>query len=379
MFATRNFALWKEPEVISWLKSNIRICVQSRFRNTNDPDVKDAKALFKSLSSGNQKQKEPVLSYGPDGMLESDNSSQKDPWEISLRVCRHVMVSEYTSLARYLPERIVNATMHMHDPLPPPGSRNVYEERFEEQRRNSFGGLMGGTRDAAQNMLEGVVRRLLAGGRLPRLGGGGGGAGGAGEEDGAEGEAGELHEAQLRRVAEAVQLLRARHLAPGGEGALPGAFPDQGQPQPHLAEGNAGAATAGAGASGQDPSEAAAATLEDESEEALVAQNPSLSQSLSEVMRMLGFGGRTGAVAGAENGAEPGAGAEGTGETDAAGTITEAEANEMIMAAFMNDFGREYYDGEDGEEEEDVSDNEDQPFGPDGDDGWEPYDPAAYE
>ncbi|KAG0223366.1 Transcription factor 25 [Mortierella sp. GBA43] len=242
MFVTRNFALWKEPEVISWLKSNLRVCVQSRFKNANDPDVKDAKALLTSLSSHQKQKSEPVLSYGPDGTLESDihtssssSSAQNDPWDISLRVCRHVMVSEYTSLARYLPEKIVTATMHMHDPLPPPGSRNVYEERFEQQRRGGFGGLVGGARDAAQNMLEEVVRRLQAGG-LPRLGGGGGG----------------LQEAQLRRVTEAVRML--------------GAFPDQGQDaaQPQPADGN----PAAAGTTGEQPE----GTLEEDAE-ALAAQN----------------------------------------------------------------------------------------------------------
>ncbi|KAF9348578.1 Transcription factor 25 [Mortierella sp. NVP85] len=314
--ATENFALWKEPEVIEWLKSNLRICVQSRFKNKNDPDVKDAKALITSLtSSASHKQKtEPVLSYGPDGMLESDASSsplsQNDPWDISLRVCRHVLVSEYTSLARYLPEKIVRATMHMHDPLPPPGSRNVYEERFEEQRRNTLSRLMGGARDVAQN-LEDAVRRFLAGGHRA----------GAGGENGAEAEAGGLDEAGLRRITEAVQVLQTQLLAGGREGGLPGAFPDQQQ----------------------------------------------------QAVPVAGAGNGTGVEAGA--GTETGTG---TGEAGGAAParMTTEEANE-IVTAFMNDLTRGEYHGE--EEEFSDNEDEDQPFGPDGDDGWEPYDPAAYE
>ena len=252
----------------------------------NDPDVKDAKALLTSLTSGSHKQKtEPVLSYGPDGMLESDiasPTSQNDPWDISLRVCRHVLVSEYTSLARYLPEKIVRATMHMHDPLPPPGSRNVYEERFEEQRRNTLSRLMGGARDVAQN-LEDAVRRFLAGGHR---------AAGAGGENGAEAEAGGLDEAGLRRITEAVQVLQTQLMAGGREGGLPGAFPDQQQAVP-----------------------------------------------------VAGAGNGTGVEAG--TGAEAGTGTGEAGDAAPARMTTE-EANE-IVTAFMNDFTRGEYHGEEEE------------------------------
>ncbi|KAF9982856.1 Transcription factor 25 [Modicella reniformis] len=436
MFVLRNFALWKEPEVISWLKSNIRICVQSRFKDNNDPDVKEAKALLTRLTSKyNNVKEEPVLSYGSDGTLESDtytsqslSSSKMDSWSISLRVCRHVLISEYTSLTRYLPEEIVTATMHMHDPLPPPGSRNVYEERFEEQRRSSFGGLMGGTRDAAQNMLEEVVRRLRAGGLL-RFGGGGGGAegaGGVGDEGGAEPEANGLRDPELRRIAEAVQLLRTRHRAHGRGDALPGAFPGLQQQQTTDGTTTEGPATitTGAEANGSRNPEVAGAIqilqtrqqqrLADgaategstittgaeeqreigsnaETQEALIAavsqnvaltqeqvdedpmaevlaQQASLSQSLREMIRVLGFGARTGDGDGAEAATETGT------EDGNADAMTEEEANEL-MAAIMNDFSNErehdFY-------EEDITDN-DQPFGSDGDDGWEPYDPAAFE
>ncbi|KAF9343927.1 Transcription factor 25 [Mortierella sp. AD094] len=352
LFVLRNFALWKEPEVISWLKTNTRVCTQSRFNNKNDSDLQDAKALLAEFIAADSS-KSPVLSYSPDGTLDSDaytspsGSSPSSSQGVSLRVCRHVLVSEYNSLARYLPQNIVTASMHMHDPLPPPGSRNVYEERFEAQR-SGMGGLMGGARDAAQSVLEEVVRRLRAGG-LPGIGGGA--------------DAGGLQEAQLRQIAEAVQMLRARHQGQHGEGgALPGAFPGQEAPAVEAAAVTADA-TAAAGAEGAGEIHERDAALDAEAEELLATEtagNASMFQSLTEMMRLLGFGGR-GQAAGSD------------GETP---PLTQEEANEL-MAAMVNNYQGE---GEEGEEDEDeYTDDEDQPFGPEGDDGWEPYDPAAFE
>ncbi|KAF9116069.1 Transcription factor 25 [Mortierella sp. AM989] len=321
----------------------------SEFNNKNDSDIRDAEALLEEFVEAASKS--PVLSYSPDGTLESDaygSSSGSSSQGISLRVCRHVLVSEYNSLARYLPQKIVTASMHMHDPLPPPGSRNVYEERFEAQRSGT-GGLVGGARDAAQSVLEEVVRRLRAGG-LPGIGGGA--------------EAGELQEAQLRQITEAVQMLRARHQVQDGQDqALPGAFPDQGAP---AAAANAIAATTeiAAGAEGVGEMHEHDADLDAEAEELLAAEtagNASMFQSLSEMIRLLGFGAR-------------GQAADSNGE---APQLTQEQANEL-MAAMVNYQGEEH-GSEDEEDESDYAEDEDQPFGPDGDDGWEPYDPAAFE
>ncbi|KAF9965620.1 Transcription factor 25 [Mortierella alpina] len=385
LFVSRNFALWKEPEVISWLKSNVQICVQSRFQNTHDKDLQDAQALLQDLSTPSPA-KSAVLSYSPDGTLESDSptsssSATSDP-RISLRVCRHVLVSDFNALARYLPQEIVTATMHMHDPLPPAGSRNVYEERFEAQR--SSGGLMGGARDAAQGLLENVIRQLRAGG-LPGIGGGGGGAGGEGAAglDGLGG-AGGLQEEQLRQITEAVQMLRARHQAHARDGALPGAFPDDQMPLAATADGAGVARTAGAAGAaatmdvvGQDDAGEHGVDAEGEDRlEAESAGNATVFQSLSEMMRLLGFGPRNAA------GGDAAAGPAGAGGVEVDGLpLTQEETDELVAAMVMNNlaqggFGSE--DGEEGEEDEDYSEDEDQPFGPDGDDGWEPYDPAAY-
>lgn len=321
---SRNFALWKEPEVITWLKSNVQTCVQTRFNNSSDPVVQEASKLLKELTSGTGNQ--TLLSYSPDGLLAlSDNPypSTSDPRNVSLRVCRHVLVSDFNSLARYLPQEIVTATMHMHDPLPPAGSRNVYEERFEAQR----GGLMGGARDAAQTVLEEVVRRLI-----PGAAGAGGAAG--------------LREDQLRQVAEAVQMLQARIAAGPTEGGLPGAFP------------------------GAEGSEVVAATEGDAEEPALnTAEGQSVFRSLSDMMQLLGFGGR----------AAPGPAAEGEGE-EGARTFTQEETNELVAAMANTLAQQERGDDDSGDDDEDYDyeDGEEGPYDEEGD-GWEPYDPAAYQ
>ncbi|KAF9188886.1 Transcription factor 25 [Haplosporangium sp. Z 767] len=354
LFVSRNFALWKEPEVIAWLKSNIKICVQSRFNNKNDQDVKDAQAMMSELTTA-PTAKSSILSYSADGTLESDafsssSSALGDPRAVSLRVCRHVLVSEFNALARYLPQDIVTATMHMHDPLPPAGSRNVYEERFEAQR--SAGGLMGGARDAAQNILEGVVRRLLAGGGLP---------GPAAGENGAGAEADGLQEAQLRRITEAVQMMRTRHAANAQGGDLPGAFPGQQLP--------AGDAVVQVAAEQQENGDELGQTTRDvddaEELDTEASRNASMFQSLSEMMRLFGFGPRDGT------------------DVLAPGVLTQEETNEIVASVVNNiahgGLGSEVGETDDDEEDEDYDPREDQPFGSDGDDGWEPYDPAAFE
>lgn len=307
--------------MITWLKSNVQTCVQTRFNDSNDPVVQEASKLLEELASSTGKQ--TSLSYSVDGQLDlSDNPypSTTDPRNVSLRVCRHVLVSDFNSLARYLPQNIVTATMHMHDPLPPAGSRNVYEERYEAQRG---GGLIGGARDAAQTAMEEFVRRLI-----PGAAGAGGAAG--------------LREDQLRQVAEAVQMLQARVATGPTEGGLPGAFPGEGSE--------------------------VVATEGDEEPALNTAEGQSMFRSLSDMMQLLGFGGRT----------APGP-AEGEGE-EGARTFTQEETNELV-AAMANTLAQQERGGDDSGDDDEDYDYEDGEEGPydEEDEGWEPYDPAAYQ
>ncbi|KAF9909931.1 Transcription factor 25 [Linnemannia zychae] len=359
LFVSRNFALWKEPEVISWLKTNVKTCVQSRFSNNNDPDVQEANALLNKLTAA-ANSKAPILSYGLDGSLESDSVADTaaiestDPLKFTLRVCRHVLISDFNTLARYLPEHIVNSTMHMHDPLPPTGSRNIYEERFEAQRR---GGL-GGARDAAQSVLEEVVRRLRGGGGLAAGAAAGAGAGAVG--------AGGLADDQLRQIAEAVQMLRTRR-QPAGEAALPGAFPGE-----VVEAGLEAGPEAGAGAEAAVAGAAVAADGQAEGG-ALPNEPASVVQSVTALMRMLGFGARADAI---DADATGGPGDEVLMSAEESRQFIEAMAHQLPHDGV---YDSDEYDGEEGEEGEGEYSDEDQAFGPDGDDGWEPYDPAAFE
>ncbi|KAF9434702.1 Transcription factor 25 [Entomortierella beljakovae] len=333
LFVSRNFALWKEPEVIAWLKSNLQVCVQSRFNNNKDTDLQEAKALLEEFKT-NESSKSPMPSYSSDGTFESDeysgaSSSSSSLHGVTLRVCRHVLISEYTSLARYLPQHIVRSSMHMHDPLPPPGSRNVYEERFAAQ--SGIGGLMGGARDAAQGALQEFVRRLT------------------GE---VQGENGEIQEDQLRRIADAVQRLRIQYQGqPGQGGALPGAFPGQ---EMVGTEGAAHVAPVGGLAEGGGEGSAADAGVV---EVPATGNDGSMLQPLADMIRQV-FG--RGQAAGG----------------DAPGLQLTQEEAHAFMAALNNQGGS---DSESDEDEDDEYTNEVPPFGPEGDDGWEPYDPAAFE
>ncbi|KAF9416918.1 Transcription factor 25 [Podila epigama] len=288
LFVSRNFALWKEPEVISWLKTNVQTCVQLRLSYAADPEVQEAIRVLEDYSTGINV--EPSTAYSVDGPFEPTIASEPSTTSstpltnVSLRVSRHVLVSDFNALARYLPQEIVMATMHMHDPLPPSGSRNVYEERFEAQRG---GGLMGGARDAAQTMLEEVMRRIMPGAA---------GMGAAG-----------LPEDQLRQVAEAVQMLQARMAglrgAAGGRLAaniedIPGAFPGA-DAAAGSTEGTAGVEAAETGATrqvgdnatdnegnavGAVGADAATATAT-----APGAEPQSIFRSLTDMMQMLGM------------------------------------------------------------------------------------------
>ncbi|KAG0345623.1 Transcription factor 25 [Podila humilis] len=366
LFVARNFALWKEPEVISWLKDNVKTCVQTRFNNKNDSVVKEASKLIKDLETGSGTTSTPpsVLSssfssYAADGSIDTFDSSEArypstaDPRSVPLRVCRHVLVSDFNALARYLPQEIVTATMHMHDPLPPAGSRNIYEEQYEIQRSR---GLIGGARDAAQTVLEEVIRRLIPGG------------------------AAGLREEELRRVAEAVQMLEARGAVPR-DGGLPGAFPGY---APGVAAGGAG----GDPQLGALEEREVAGAGEEPSAALNTAEGQSVFRSLTDMMQLLGFGaGRNTGVAGGGGAVDATTGTttggSGGDSTAPERELTQEETRELVAAMMANSaLGRQEGGADDDDEEEEEDENYDYEEGEgvydDEDEEWEPYDPAAY-
>lgn len=325
--------------MISWLKANVAVCVKTRFHDAKDTDLQEAKALMTELTTAPPKDS-ASLSYSADGTLESDVrlSAVEDPRVVSLRVCRHVLVSDFNALARYLPQEIVQATMHMHDPLPPPGSRNVYEERFEAQRNSR--GVIGGARDAAQSVLEEVVRRMLRAGGIAPTGQGDGGA---------------LQPAQLNQITQALNMLRARM----GPDEMPGAFPGQ-----------------------EATPEGEVAAAEEIPDVPTARRNI---QSLLDAMRRFGFG-------------ETPAAGEAAGQDDAGGGDINADINAFnpgdvpdmeLLTAITNNFRTLAADeaGHSGDEDDEDDDDYEEEYNDEelaammagAEDGWEPYDPSAYE
>ncbi|KAG0230168.1 Transcription factor 25 [Actinomortierella wolfii] len=390
LFVQRNFSLWKEPEVIDWVKANLKECVQSRFHNASDPDVQFGKDILKEMHEGEasrvEKNKEkkgraPLISYSPDGELETNDQevdddddldddddeqsaqgsqgeeetllNTQDLSKVSLRLARHVILSDFLQpLAQYLPHRIVHGTIHMHDPVPPRGGRNVYEERYQALQASSVFGR--GGRDTAQGLLDEVIRLFRAAGGIVR---GAENAGGAQEL--------RLQEAQLRQIAEAVQRMRAQH---GLDGNVPGAFPgigDDDQVEAAESENTADAVPAETASNAEDTAAAAGAVGETATADvmATLANQPAtIFQALSDMMRMMGLG----------NG--------GSNEEAAAA----AQATSELLASQRDLYGDD--DDEDDEdyvppEDEDDSDSDFEQYGEVDEHGqlWEPYDPAAFE
>ncbi|KAF9166673.1 Transcription factor 25 [Actinomortierella ambigua] len=418
LFVQRNFSLWKEPEVIEWVKANVKECVQLRFQNAQDPDVQCGKQILEEMEHGEasrvEKNKEkrardPLISYGPDGELETYNEdgdddafdqddeddgddeagaggaeeetllNSQDQSKVSLRLARHVILSDFLQpLAQYLPHRIVHGTIHMHDPVPPRNGHNVYEERYRALQAG--GGFGRGGRDSAQGLLDEVIRLFRAAGGIVRGNGGAGGdAAGAAEAQAVaaaaaagEGEDGGAHElrlqeAQLRQIAEAVQRMRAQH---GLDGNVPGAFPGVGDddeataPAVTQAENHAGPATEDQGGV------PAAAAAENTVAEAAAATNnanqpATIFQALTDMMRMMGLG-------------------NGGSNEEVAQAASELLASRPDLYGDEDDDenDEDYVPPEDEDEDEDEDYDDDfEQFGEMDEEGqlWEPYDPAAFE
>src|SRR6202012_475374 len=108
------------------------------------------------------------------------------------------------------------------------------------------------------------------------------------------------------------------------------------------------------------------ATEGDEEPALNTAEGQSVFRSLSDMMQLLGFGGR------AAPGPAEGEGAEG------ARTFTQEETNELVAAMANTLAQQERGDDDSGDDDEDYDyeDGEEGPYDEEND-GWEPYDPAA--
>lgn len=131
-YIERTHEMWKEPEVLEWLKVNGDLCL--------DYTVAHPNIIQQKLLCG-----------------------QKN--EIPLSVCRYIVLIDIQKLMSYLPTSVTGQSYQMYDPLPPTDSVTMYDinERMRTSGSrsgmpNSPGGLM--------NMLQNLLGR---GAQLPDM------------------------------------------------------------------------------------------------------------------------------------------------------------------------------------------------------------------
>ncbi|KAL1921679.1 uncharacterized protein VTP21DRAFT_10321 [Calcarisporiella thermophila] len=164
LYIERNFALWKEPEVISWLKENL-LAVRSSLETQDD-----------------------------DFLALRVERSEKFPasMPIPLNTSRHVILAEHQPLIQHLSPHILQQTIHAYDPLPPPDSEGGYDPQPDSINLSGLG-----------NQLLNWARRQMAGqNRGDR--------------------AANIPPQQLREFAEEIQAVFGR-----GEEVMPGEWPEE--------------------------------------------------------------------------------------------------------------------------------------------------------
>ncbi|GAB5588492.1 hypothetical protein Unana1_03392 [Umbelopsis nana] len=187
LFVQRNFTLWKEPEVMTWLLENSHSALARYDANETKADA-DVEAGLDIRS------KSPL--YFP---ADVDN----DPHHgIPLNVSRHILISDIERLLAFIPDEIKQRSHHMHDPLPPIdsvssiGDVETAEGRQRQRTRHVF---QPGVRGNLANMLN----NLLVGPGGRRLG-----------------------QEATQRVRELLGMLEQQQLPGLEQDRFPGAFPD---------------------------------------------------------------------------------------------------------------------------------------------------------
>ncbi|KAK9760014.1 hypothetical protein K7432_016391 [Basidiobolus ranarum] len=99
LFAERNFSLWKEPEVITWVKEAIPLAL-SQSNSTSSQDLLEGSRIRVQLT-------------------EAKNIEN---------ISRHVIISDFQNLMADLPKEVKSAVMYAHDPLPPRDGENLYNK-----------------------------------------------------------------------------------------------------------------------------------------------------------------------------------------------------------------------------------------------------------
>ncbi|KAL7754111.1 hypothetical protein RI367_000091 [Sorochytrium milnesiophthora] len=129
LYVERSATLWKEPEVIQWVKDTLPAVVE-RMKDPNDASIVQGRNTWQAL-------------YVPDKYL-------------SRNLYRHLILLEFNFTAA-LPQELRN-NIEMHDPLPPPNVQHLYSEYLESLNRN---GLASTSIPATSDPLMSFLRTLL--------------------------------------------------------------------------------------------------------------------------------------------------------------------------------------------------------------------------
>ncbi|CEP12095.1 hypothetical protein [Parasitella parasitica] len=164
-YIERTFEMWKEPEVLEWLKG---------------------------VGSSTL----PVVVNQPQKIQQKLLCDEKE--NVPLSVCRYIVLIDIQKLLSYLPSSITSSSYQMYDPLPPADSETMYDinERMRSRSSSSFSRIP----TDARGLME-MMRNMLGANQLP-----------AGDQE------------QVRQLLDELERLRRENA-----NQAPGAFPVDGE------------------------------------------------------------------------------------------------------------------------------------------------------
>ncbi|KAL7422905.1 hypothetical protein Q5752_002202 [Cryptotrichosporon argae] len=130
IYASRSEPLWKDAALGPWFASSLA----TAFAAITSPSARTARdAALAAVHTPR------------------DPADEAGGTVVPLRVCRHVLTSESTNFAGFLPPRIARAPVHAYDPLPPSTAVSTYDAAYFSglQTRRGLRGLGRAQGDAA--------------------------------------------------------------------------------------------------------------------------------------------------------------------------------------------------------------------------------------
>jgi hypothetical protein len=138
IYVARNEALWKVPNMLSWLEMTIATALPQLDNGAARSLRADAHAIIQTPRD-----------LGEDGTL-----------LIPLNICRHVLCSEATSWLGFLPPIIAKRPFEAYDPLPPPTGETAYDAAYFDPVARARGAGFRGMMDDQGQMFEEFLRRV---------------------------------------------------------------------------------------------------------------------------------------------------------------------------------------------------------------------------